>query len=217
MKKRPCVIALMCIMFMYSLGGCFGMPSVKDMVQLKSNRTMNKESIIQEAATKRVKKIRGAIEKKDVDAIYAMFSKTAREKGVNREEIEKFIGLMHENIIALNDWYAVEGKEEIYYGKEKISLRQGCDVTINGDIYVLALEECIRADRKEEKGDIGVTSIVFYFDSNDVGFPHEKVKEHGIYVFTKEDIVRFRDEILKKREEFKRKEEAGEYPFEDDE
>ena len=103
MKKRQCVIALMCIMFMYSLGGCFGMPSVKDMVQLKSNRTMNKESIIQEAATKRVKKIRGAIEKKDVDAIYAMFSKTAREKGVNREEIEKFIGLMHENIIALND------------------------------------------------------------------------------------------------------------------
>ena len=50
-----------------------------------------------------------------------------------------------------------------------------------------------------------------------MGFPHEKVKEHGIYVFTKEDIVRFRDEILKKREEFKRKEEAGEYPFEDDE
>ena len=77
--------------------------------------------------------------------------------------------------------------EEIYYGKEKISLRQGCDVTINGGIYVFALEECIRADRKEEKGDIGVTSIVFYFDSNDVGFPHEKVKEHGIYVFTKED------------------------------
>ena len=67
---------------------------------------------------------------------------------------------------------------------------------------------CVRDDKNSDN--IGLMCLTLFFRTQDLGIPGEYVGDYGVYVFTKEKVLSFKDALLKQREEKWVREEAEE-------
>ena len=181
--------------------------SAGSMLNYRLRHIGDDDALIKESASKSFEIIRNAVEEKDSDAIYELFSKTAKDSGITKESIDELIEILHGNLDSWEDEGA-NTSEKIDYGKRQLSYRNIYLIAIDSEPYVLVLEECVRDDKNE--GNMGLWSLILFFDDEDLGMPREYVGDYGVYIFTKEEVLGFKDELLKQREEEWAREEAEE-------
>ena len=197
MKVKLGTAIIICILVSFTFGACFNM-SAGSMLNYRLRHIGDDDALIKESASKSFEIIRNAVEEKDSDAIYELFSKTAKDSGITKESIDELIEILHGNLDSCENEGA-NTSEEIDYGKRKLSYRNFYSITIDAQPYVLVLEECVRDDKNEDN--IGVWSLIFFFHIHGLGMPREYVGEYGVYVFTKDEVEDLKDELLKQREE----------------
>ena len=181
--------------------------SAGSMLNYRLRHIGDDDALVKESASKSFEIIRNAVEEKDSDAIYELFSKTAKDSGITKESIDELIEILHGNLDSCENEGA-NTSEEIDYGKRSLIFRNTYLITIDSEPYVLHLKECIIDDKHEEN--IGVIRLTVFFDEEGLGMPREYVGDYGVYIFTKEEVLGFKDELLKQREEKWVREEAEE-------
>ena len=196
-KLKLTITVISLILITCLLAGCFNM-SAGSMLNYRLRHIGDDDALIKESASKSFEIIRNAVEEKDSDAIYELFSKTAKDSGITKESIDELIEILHGNLDSWEDEGA-NTSEEIDYGKRQLNYRNIYLIAIDSEPYVLVLEECVRDDKNE--GNMGLWSLILFFDDEDLGMPREYVGDYGVYIFTKEEVLGFKDELLKQREE----------------
>ena len=206
MKAKLGTAIIICILVSFTFGACFNM-SAGSMLNYRLRHIGDDDALIKESASKSFEIIRNAVEEKDSDAIYELFSKTAKDSGITKESIDVFIDVLYGN---LKNWerLGLHSSEKNEYGVRKIVYDIPYSITVGSEPYVLVFEECVRDDKNE--GNMGLWSLILFFDDEDLGMPREYVGDYGVYIFTKEEVLGFKDELLKQREEEWAREEAEE-------
>ena len=165
------------------------------------------DKLVEKSENKTFKIIQKTIEEKDSDAIYELFSKTAKDSGITKESIDELIEILHGN---QGEWEdsSTYTSEKNDYGVKSVVYGRSYSMTIDSEPYVIAIEECVRDDKNEDN--IGVWSLIFFFRIHGLGMPREYVGDYGVYIFSKEEVLGFKDELLKQREEEWAREKAEE-------
>ena len=206
MKVKLGTAIIICILVSFTFGACFNM-SAGSMLNYRLRHIGDNDALIRESEEKTFATINKAVEEKDSDAIYELFSKTAKDSGITKESIDVFIDVLYGN---LENWekLGLHSSEKNEYGVVSIVYDRSYLMTINFESYALVIEECVRDDKNEDN--IGLMRLTLFFDYLELGMPEEKVDEYGVFFFTKEEVDSFKDEILKQREEYWEKIEAEE-------
>ena len=168
LKLTIAVISLILITCLSA--GCFNM-SAGSMLNYRLRHIGDNDALIKESASKSFEIIRNAVEEKDSDAIYELFSKTAKDSGITKESIDELIEILHGNLDSWEDEGA-NTSEEIDYGKRQLNYRNIYLIAIDSEPYVLVLEECVRDDKNESN--MGLWSLILFFDDEDLEMPKEK-------------------------------------------
>ena len=93
----------------------------------------------------------------------------------------------------------MHSSEKNEYGVRKIVYDIPYSITVGSEPYVLVFEECVRDDKNDDN--MGLCSLILFFHIHGLGMPREYVGDYGVYIFTKEEVLGFKDELLKQREE----------------
>ena len=203
-KLKLTITVISLILITCLLAGCFNM-SAGSMLNYRLRHIGDDDALIKESEEKTFATINKAVEEKDSDAIYELFSKTAKDSGITKESIDALIEVLCENSGKWEKQGRVISVENAY-GTKSVVYGRSYSMTIDSEPYVIAIEECVRDDKNEDN--IGVWSLIFFFRIHGLGMPREYVGEYGVYVFTKGEVEDLKDELLKQREEEWAREEA---------
>ena len=206
MKAKLGTVMIICILVSFTLGACFNM-SAGSMLNYRLRHIGDDDALIKESEEKTFATINKAVEEKDSDAIYELFSKTAKDSGITKESIDALIEVLCENSGKWEKQGRVISVENAY-GTKSVVYGRSYSMTIDSEPYVIAIEECVRDDKNEDN--IGVWSLIFFFRIHGLGMPREYVGDYGVYIFSKEEVLGFKDELLKQREEEWAREKAEE-------
>ena len=102
MKAKLGTVMIICILVSFTFGACFNM-SAGSMLNYRLRHIGDDNALIKESASKSFEIIRNAVEKKDSDAIYELFSKTAKDSGITKESIDELIEILHGNLDSWED------------------------------------------------------------------------------------------------------------------
>ena len=163
------------------------------------------DTLVDVSAKKCDKKLRRAVKVKDGDVIYEMLSENVKKSEMAREDIDRIVELLHGTE---SSWEpsSTNISRKKYYGKKTVMYRKYYDIEINSEAYVLFIQECVRSDKKED--DLGIRLLILFYYDEDLGMPREYVGDYGVYIFSKEEVLEFKDELLNQREEEWAREEA---------
>ena len=203
LKLTIAVISLILITCLSA--GCFNMSAgsaLKDLLKPTGD-----DALVDQSVKKSFTTISKAVEEKDGDAIYGLFSKSAKQSGIGIQEIFSLLEVLDGNLESC-EYSSRHTSAKNEFGKRNISYGEAYDISINSEPYVLHIRECVRDDNNADN--VGVTRITIFYYDEDLGMPSEKLNDYGVCIFTKEDIVGFKDELLKQREEEWAREEAEE-------
>ena len=196
-KLKLTITVISLILITCLLAGCFSVSAgsaLKDLLK----PIEDDDKLVEKSENKTFKIIQKTIEEKDSDAIYELFSKTAKDSGITKESIDVFIDVLYGN---LENWerLGLHSSRKNEYGVKKIVYDIPYSITVGSEPYVLFFEECVRDDKNDDN--MGLCSLILFFDEEGLGMPREYVGDYGVYIFTKEEVLGFKDELLKQREE----------------
>ena len=173
--------------------------SAGGMLNYRLRHIGDNDALVNESSSKSFETIRKAVEEKDSDAIYELFSKTAKDSGVTKESIDELIEILHGNLETWEDLGTANVSEKIDYGKRRITYANIYHINIDSEEYTINMMGCVRDDKNSDN--IGLMCLTLFFRTQDLGMPREYVGDYGVYIFSKEEVLGFKDELLKQREE----------------
>ena len=144
--------------------------SEKLMIQQRLDM-LNSDSFVT-AYERRVEDIKKAVKNEDKDAIYNMFSQTAKDSGISDESIYEFIDFVKDDIDTLS-------LQRGGYEHQEIGIKYYIKVTelyVNGALYELSFIEYTKYDDNPDV--VGVTQIAV---CPNLEYPEEIVGEYGVY------------------------------------
>ena len=198
MKVKLGILMIVCILVSFTLVGCFG-TSAGGMLNYRLRHIGDNDALVNESSSKSFETIRKAVGEKDSDAIYELFSKTAKDSGITKESIDELIEILHGNLETWEDLGTANVSEKIDYGKRSITYANIYHINIDSEEYTINMMGCVRDDKNSDN--IGLMCLTLFFRTQDLGIPGEYVGDYGVYIFTKEEVLGFKDELLKQREE----------------
>ena len=203
-KLKLTITVISLILITCLSAGCFNM-SAGSMLNYRLRHIGDNDALIRESEEKTFATINKAVEEKDSDAIYELFSKTAKDSGVTKESIDELIEILHGN---QGEWEdsSTHTSEKNDYGVKSVVYGKNYSIMINSEPYVLNIKECVRDDKNENN--IGLMRVTLYFRVYNLGLPRERIGAYGAFFLTKEEVESFKDELLKQRKEKHAREKA---------
>ena len=170
MKAKLGTVMIICILVSFTFGACFNM-SAGSMLNYRLRHIGDNDTLVNESSSKSFETIRKAVEEKDSDAIYELFSKTAKDSGVTKESIDELIEILHGNLETWEDLGTANVSEKIDYGKRSITYANIYHINIDSEEYTINMMGCVRDDKNSDN--IGLMCLTLFFRTQDLGIPGE--------------------------------------------